>query len=259
MSDPDGRLRTLWGGDPWIVTRRGDLECWDDNWDDGKWEGNGDGAERFFRAAAEGSQCDRNWFEGVPGALGKWGPTDEDGDPKFEHPIAPALLGFDDAIDHYTGNTQGGMGHADAAVRKNVNILQLWNPATYNVCVNYFWLVCAAKGRLHGQGSNAMRFAVRPRDMNIAGRVLPGLDGEEPDDVTKKFLGGRDSYSLNGCDEADECYSSQDIFFLEVCVLNTICDNGAELFKLEIGQDFYCQLSDAGMERLKTWILARGK
>ena len=119
-------------------------------------------------------------------------------------------------------------------------------------------LALLARGRAR-RGAEETRRARRAASAAGAGRVLPGLDGEEPDDVTKKFLGGRDSYSLNGCDEADECYSSQDIFFLEVCVLNTICDNGAELFELEIGQDFYCQLSDAGMERLKTWILARGK
>lgn len=92
------------------------------------------------------------------------------------------------------------------------------------MCANYQWLICAARGMLHGQGSAAMRFATRPQDLNVAG------EGAKP-------LGGRGSYSKPGCNSASQCYSSQDIFFLEVCVINSICDNGSQLFDLEIGQE----------------------
>ena len=69
----------------------------------------------------------RNWFQGSPGNAGQWGP-------RFSAQTAPALLGFDDAIDHYTDNHNGGMGHSAAAIAANVNILQLWSPASYSVC-----------------------------------------------------------------------------------------------------------------------------
>ena len=72
----------------------------------------------------------------------------------------------------------------------------------------------------------------------------------------QKPLGGRDSYSKRGCNSADVCYSSQDIYFLEVCILNSICDNGAQLFELQVGQIFHCELSESRLEQVKHWILA---
>ena len=99
-----------------------------------------------------------------------------------------------------------------------------------------------------------MVFAVRPRDLNVAGEERPSAGGDAPDRVSRKYLGGRDSYSLDGCNDADDCYSSQDIFFLEVCILNTVCENGAELFELEIGDIFNCDISMDRLGLLRDWM-----
>ena len=45
-------------------------------------------------------------------------------------------------------------------------------------------------------------------------------------------------------------------FYLEICIYNQICANGAELFHLARGQAWECQLSAAGLVRLKEMLLA---
>lgn len=277
MADPGSRLRALWSAQAWILRHPGGRACWDLV----------GGGAAFFDDAAAGNQCSRNWYEGSPGGLGLWGPTD-DGDPHFTA-AAPALLGFDDAIDFFIDNMDGGgLLHADASVRHNVNILQLWAPAVYNTCANYLWLVCAAKGRLHGQGSNAMKFAYPPGRLS----VVPGPEGPQPRDWSSgspwpaegpleqmlpampaprcagqpecfgweghQALGSTDSYS--GCGDYDRttarCYWSGDVFHLEVCMLNSICDNGAELFALERGEIWHCQLTQARLDAFKELMLS---
>ena len=44
--------------------------------------------------------------------------------------------------------------------------------------------------------------------------------------------------------------TAQDVLYLEVCVFNEICANGADLFNLEVGQPFRCDLHDAKFEEL---------
>ena len=56
---------------------------------------------------------------------------------------------------------------------------------------------------------------------------------------------------------ATRCYSSGDIFHLEVCILNELCGNGRELFHLEIGEEWHCDLSHDNFVRLKSWLSAR--
>lgn len=272
LQDPNSRLRKLWGDEVWKL-RRGSKACWD----------NAGGAEEFFSHVARGSSCDRNWYEGSPGQLGQWGPTDDDG-PVIFTASAPALLGFDDSIDMYVDNMDGGGGgHAAASVRHNANILQLFPPAEYSICVNYQWLVCAAKGRLHGQASSAMRFAYPPGRLSVVhavdggpsprdyssgslgpdGTGLPTLDpprcvgqagclGWEAHQV----LGSSDSYSGEDCYSTDECYWSGDIFHLEACLLSAICENGDEIFQLEVGELWHCHVTDARLTRLQGWLVS---
>lgn len=277
MRDPSSRLRMTWGAEAWRLRHPGTAACWD-------LPRNG-GGDAFFDNAEAGSTCARNWYEGSPGLVGMWGPNDDDGDPRFTE-AAPALLGFDDAIDFYIGNMDGGgLLHADASVRHNVNILQLWPPAVYDTCANYQWLVCAAKGLLHGQGDNQMLFAYPPGRLS----VVSGPDGPQPRDWSEvppspeplsdrglpampaprcagapdcygweghQALGSTDSYAGEGCESTDQCYWSGDIFHLEVCLLNAICDNGEELFHLQIGQPWRCQLSQQRMASLKSVLLS---
>ena len=65
-------------------------------------------------------------------------------------------------------------------------------------------------------------------------------------------LGSCNSYAPAGCDE-NFGYGSSDIFFLEVCIYNTICKNGADVFKLDVGEAFHCELHREGFVKLKNW------
>ena len=105
---------------------------------------------------------------------------------------------------------------------------------------NYEWQVCAAKGWLRGQGSNTIRFAYEPRD-------LRAYSGPHP-------LGSCSSYAPKGCSNGYG-YGSGDIFYLEVCIFETICANAWELYQLDVGDDFHCTLSAEGFIQLKNWLL----
>ena len=103
---------------------------------------------------------------------------------------APALLGFDESIDEYCSQhmrlddpkrpwivpTFSGQGaHAERCVRANVNILSLYGDRLpYNICRNLEWQMCAAQGKLPGQGTNldgtrdrTIKFAKAPRELEL--------------------------------------------------------------------------------------------
>ena len=71
-----------------------------------------------------------------------------------------------------------------------------------------------------------------------------------------QVLGSRDSYG-GGCDAgADKCYSSGDIYHLEACLISSICINGDEIFRLEVGELWHCELSQERLSRLRGWLLS---
>ena len=67
-------------------------------------------------------------------------------------------------------------------------------------------------------------------------------------------LGSCSGYAPLGCEDG---YASSDIFFLETCFYSMMCSNHDELFELGVGEDFNCELSRPGFERLRNYILAR--
>lgn len=141
--DKRSRFHQLWGRNGWEIRNHGDRGCWDN---DG---GNG---YSFFDDAWWGRSCARNWYTGNGGNLGQptGGPTKADSNPHFSGD-APALLGFDEAIDEVCGGN--GNDHAQSCIRRNVNILSLYgSQVPYNICRNTEWQICAAKGTLPGQG-----------------------------------------------------------------------------------------------------------
>ena len=226
FSIPEGRFRKIWGADGWRMRGPEMSACWFD-------KGN-----EFFDKAELGTNCGRNWYEGSGGQLGdgNLGPSKAWIWPHFTR-SAPALLGFDESID---GFCRGNGNHADKSVLSNKNILSLFWPARYNTCANYEWQVCAAMGLLPGQGSRTIMFAYEPRDLNTE-------TGPHP-------LGACNSWAPAGC-ESGVGYSSSDIFFLEVCIFNTICSNNARLFELDVGDPFECELNPDGFARLRSWLL----
>ena len=36
---------------------------------------------------------------------------------------------------------------------------------------------------------------------------------------------------------------------------STMCTNGAELFELQVGETFHCELSEAGYNQLRDWTI----
>ena len=194
LQDPNSHLRQLWSHRGWIK-QRNDRACWG---------GSARDAERWFARAGRGDTCRRNWYEGNSGSLGDagGGPNKPWVWPRFRAPAA-AVLGFDEYIDYMCGGSSGN--HAYACVERNINILSLYWPAEYNTCHNYEWQVCAARGLLPGQNGAGIKFAFEPRDLDPHGGPHP--------------LGSCNSYAPEGCGYG---YASGDVFFLEVCIYETV-------------------------------------
>ena len=136
---------------------------------------------------------------------------------------------------------QGGVGrqHSEVCVNANVNILSLYgNVIPYNTCRNFEWQLCAAKGMLPGQGAR-VQFAYAPR-------YLKPFFGERP-------LGSCAGYMPMGCGRNG--YASSDIFYLEVCVFDQICSNRDEMWALDVGDDWTCDMDLGGFQQLRRWVL----
>ena len=50
-------------------------------------------------------------------------------------------------------------------------------------------------------------------------------------------------------------YATDDIFYLESCLFNQICTNGHEVWRVEKGDNFYCQFSEARVRELQQLLL----
>ena len=253
MQDATGRLPRLWAQKAFAVRETNEPGCW------------GTDGAAFFKKAASASSCNRNWYEGSPGKMGakdSAGPSKASTDIHFKldpdgKASAPALLGFDEHKDLYCAHEAGHhgkpaeMGHRTVeCISANVNTMSLglanrdiyatektvanieaYMPE-YNMCTHLEWLMCAARGRLPGQGSTAIRFATKPQDVFI------NEGGQHP-------LGScsGESNHPRGCGHTG--FSSSDVFYLEVCTLSQICKNWWKIFFMEPGGEFHCDLTDS--------------
>ena len=94
---------------------------------------------------AAGKHCDSNWYEGSTIDGSRKG---EHYRPQFTGLTAPAVLGFDEAIDRACFNTRGGHHHAEKCIHSNLNILSLHGDRVpYNICRNLEWQARAAPPR----------------------------------------------------------------------------------------------------------------
>ena len=238
----------MWAAEAWGTMENGRPACWDVQREG--WERHRQASGRFFDAVDSGSICKTNWYEGNGGRLGMVG-----GGPAFpRHPggtrSTPALLGFDETIDqHCTEHlphhgAQGPWGHAERCVAANRNILSLYgNRVPYNICRNLEWQVCAAQGKLPYQGGQTIMFAIPPGSLEpsgATGKPLGKCKGWVP--------GNRPEGGIYG-------YATDDIFYLEVCLLNAICRNGDSLFHLRAGEEFVCDYSSDKFRDLQRTLL----
>ena len=51
-------------------------------------------------------------------------------------------------------------------------------------------------------------------------------------------------------------YATADIFFLESCLMNKVCENGEEIFSLFPGQRWHCQFSPTRFQQLQNLLLS---
>jgi len=134
--------------------------------------------------------------------------------------------------------------HAELCSRANFNILNLANSddLPFNMCRTLEWQICAARGQLPGQGAPLIRFAVAPKDLDMLdpSRPFGQCSGWHPQQAPS-------GSSLFG-------YANDDIFYLEVCVLATICKNSDELFTMEANEMFVCDFTYEGLSELEELI-----
>jgi hypothetical protein len=159
-----------------------------------------------------------DWYEGFPGAHGWFDRT------------APALLGFDADIKGYCH---------DSCDWANVNILALFGGTPYNTCRNFEWQMCAVRGLLNWQGGGNIAFARAPKTM--------WLDGYPP-------FGHCSGWTDAPCNDQIG-FANDDIFYLEVCLFSQVCKNNAQMFQLEVGENFFCDLDVDGFNNLKRILL----
>lgn len=244
LRDNAGLMQQMWHAEPWKRRTATDNEgCWDrhrefnTDWMDRDW---------YFDAAIKGLACHENWFEGNDEIDGLPNIGEAGEPPRFPRD-APALFGFDEDIEEFCANEKGtpwdlpggGMLHGRKCVEASQNILSLYGKRIpYNLCRNLEWQICAAKGMLPGQGGFGIRFATAPKRLHTRGNKPFGQCG--------------------GWTPTGECnggYATDDIYFLEICLLNQLCTNNHELFDLEVGQFFVCQLDEARFWELKEILL----
>jgi len=246
--DPTSRFHDLWGYEGWRVRGEENPACWG---------GDATTGRRYFDDAWWGRACEtRNWYTGTPGSLGddrRLGPSDKSVQPHFTT-LAPALLGFDETIDDYCaqhGEVESWMGHSEACVHANVNILSLYgSQVPYNICRNLEWQLCAAKGTLPGQAGEwvadgnlragrKIRFAYAPGSLEPFGAFKP--------------LGACEGYMPKGC--GNQGYASSDIFYMEACIYDQVCSNRESFWQLQPGEDWQCQMDYEGFEQFRDWVL----
>ena len=179
-----------------------------------------------FETMLRGERCERNWLEGTHAF------------PTYTAAGAPALLGFDETIYAYCSAARGraegpfyqdNFGLAARCVDADQNVLRVM--AGWNMCLNLEWQACAMRGRLPGQAGRQMHFSVAPRDLDLGAFAAGGGGG----------------------------YSVSDVYYAEVCVTAHACRNGAELFELEVGELWECDLDEDRFRELRTLLSGSGR
>jgi len=235
LADAGSAFHELWGRTGWERQAAPAPLCWSPS------------TSAYFDGvrAAGADSCDANWFTAGSGDL-----ASPAGRPSFSAP-APAVLGYDASIFDFCtqqdvsggGGGGGGSWQADLVARcvgANLNALRVLRG--WNMCLNFRWLVCAARGKLPGQALRPeLVFATRPGDLQVL-RAYQRREG-------RGCIGG----------PCESHYSPEHIFFAEVCALSALCANGGELFSLPAGQRFECHFSAGGFEALVDQLTGRTK
>ena len=274
-------FRRMWAADAWAKMDNSRPACWGVNRvvpPSGQREPQD--STIFFAETPAGTHCPGNWFEGNPGQLGLEGQT-----PRFAGKEAAALLGFDETIDEFCASALGGwdhardFGHAERCARASINILSLYgHRVPFNICRNLEWQVCAAQGKLPGQGSSEIKFSRAPSTLQPgggSGKPVGRCCGWTPENMHPR--GGVFGYATDdifyleavSCanphtasasrsvkDLGLSCRSLTRSYPLAQCLFTFICSNGDDIFAVDVGESFKCDFSEDGFRELQELLLS---
>lgn len=182
----------------------------------------GEGVEgaHWFERVAKGKGCDADWGGNRP---------------------TPTVFGFKETMEGYC-NDQAGLGWFDvgdvgaACDNANLNVLRIGG---WNMCRNVEWMWCVILGKV-----------VRPA---WSGESRKGGDGQIVFTAAPALLDIGPQYANNV-----KWFDENDIYPLEVCLLNEMCANRGELFSTAVGEPFYCQLDYDGWSAASLALLRLG-
>ena len=224
----------MWGREARRQQKSNDPACFHvrrDDWSEGQ------DPHVYFDEVEAGANCrSTDWYAGS---------SEDDNRGDIRDDEAFALLGFDRQIEEYCFDLAGDRDSAECD-RANAHILQLLGgPVRWNICRNVEWQICAAKGLLsRKQSTRHIRFAFQPNDLFLGG---------SDESLTFGVCGG---VHPENCDSDDEPgFGNDDVFFLEVCIYNQVCLNGAELFRLDDHEEFVCDFSPGRWHALRDLLL----
>jgi len=243
LRDRDHLFHAMWGATPW--TTQSCSSCFEASRDANLSRAD---VSVFLDGVRSGLYCSSNWLvvnrpspqQALPPQLKH---LRDIGRPRF-HPTytesAPAVLGFDWSVHQHcrsqlnTTVPYTDFAHAAACVAASRNILWLKDEnggVPYNLCRNLEWLACACAGALPGQRSPTLLFATPVLGLDTEGAV--------PLDGCRTAASGNHTRQSRAhpqrCPLGTRSYTSQDVYFLEVCLIHQLCSNGDDMFKAELG------------------------
>ena len=188
-------------------------------WSDRGWSWRRHGAPSCFG--------DGNWFDWVAGGYNcnqKWGSNLK----------APTVFGFAETMEAFC-NERAGRGWTFSArdpswacANAGYNVLRT---GSWNMCRNAEWMVCVVQGKAcwNGGGDGQIIFSLAPSSLDL-----------------EQF------------DSRPTFYVENDIYYLEVCTLNEMCSNRAEMWNAAMGDPFFCQFDREQWQRAKRDMMALG-
>lgn len=254
LRDPTHLFRAMW------AARRESSEqspqCWDVPRRHTNTTGPPGALDGFDERVLSGAACrrgrfDENWYHtvGQPHVRLVRDNMYTHGRPAFTAP-ALGLLGFDDSfLQHCGPETANRLGAPTACALANFNVLSV-EERRYNLCRNLEWQACAARGLLPGQGGSGIVFSVAPGSLLLPkhDRISPSLPPASQSPPLRRTFGVCGGPLPNTCRACT--YANDDIFFLEVCLLDQICLNGPDIFRVRAGERFECIFSPGGFRTL---------
>ena len=257
LRDETHIFRRMWAADAWgkmFHDNQVRPACWNTNrireWG---WKKEWLDTDTFFEETARGKWCESNWYE--DGSQSEMGRPGQKHPPYFQKDhVAPAAFGFDETIDQHCAAELAKFGkwpdhnpaaHALNCQKANVNILALYGQRLpYNLCRNLEWMTCAAQGKLAGQMNQPeVIFAKAP------GELYPGGRSGKP-------IGECCGWAPDTPPDGGFGYTTDDIFYLEVCLFNEMCENGASIFGVAANGRFRCDFSMDRFRRLENILRA---